>query len=49
MEETQQYDLYEDESQNNETFSMLDEEPEVTPSGGTNTEIQKYCSREETK
>ena len=34
VEETLQYDPYEDESQNAETFPMLDEEAEVTPEWG---------------
>ena len=34
VEETMQYDPYEDESQNAETFPMLDKEPEVTPEWG---------------
>ena len=34
VEETPQYDPYEDELQNAETFPMLDEEPEVTPEWG---------------
>ena len=31
---TMQYDLYDDNSQNAETFPSLDEEPEVTPEWG---------------
>ena len=34
VEETPQYDSCDDESQNAETFPMLDEEPEVTPEWG---------------
>ena len=34
VEETPQYDPYEDKSQNAETFPMLDEEPEITPKWG---------------
>ena len=34
VEETPQYDPYEDKLQNAETFPMLDEEQEVTPKWG---------------